>query len=183
MLLFIKHLSNVQNKVILESNLNDLGVQFLVVNRGEVDVVGELTMEQKSRLQASLFKSGLELIDDKKLILIEKIKNVIINLIYQVDTLPKIKNSNYIENQLNLDYTYLANIYAEKMGSTIENFIITQKIERVKEMLVFNELNITEIAYKLNYSSVAHLSAQFKKMTGLTPSSFKNLTKPTLSSI
>lgn len=137
--------------------------------------MGEPIIEQKTSLNISLFKSGLELIEERKAILIEKIKDVVIHLVYFEEIMPKIKNSDYIKNQLNYDYTYLSNVFSERMGSTIENYIITQKIERVKQLLLFNELNITEISYKLNYSSVAHLSTQFKKITGCTPSSFKQL--------
>lgn len=161
---------------IVDPILKNLGVKYFNVNFEKIDtldIVEELTINKKTCLDVSLFKSGLELIEERKAVLIEKIKNAVIDLVYFEEVMPKIKNSDYIKNKLNYDYTYLSNVFSEKMGSTIENYIITQKIERVKQLLIFNELNLTEISYKLNYSSVAHLSTQFKKITGFTPSSFK----------
>jgi AraC-like DNA-binding protein len=117
----------------------------------------------------------LELLDDKRSILIEKIKNVITELIHYSDELPRVNYSDYISEKLGYDYTYLSNIFSEVKGTTIQQFIIINKIERVKELLLYDELNLTEIAYKLHYSSVAHLSNQFKKITGLSPSFFKQL--------
>src|SRR6185295_9792926 len=119
--------------------------------------------------------SGLELMDDKRAVLIEKIKGVIIEMVHYSDELPKMNFSNFLSEKLNHDYTYLANLFSEVQGTTIEQFIISHKIERIKELIIYDELNITEIAFKLNYSSVAHLSNQFKKVTGLSPSHFKNL--------
>jgi AraC-like DNA-binding protein len=119
--------------------------------------------------------SGLELLDDKKAILIEKIKNVIIEMVHYTDELPKMNYSDYISEKLNHDYTYLSNIFSEVKGITIQQYIINHKIERVKELLLYDEMNLTEISYLLNYSSVAHLSNQFKKVTGLSPSFFKQL--------
>ncbi len=120
-------------------------------------------------------KWGLELMDDKKSMLIEKIKNVIIESIHYSDEQLQINFSNYLSEKLNYDYTYLANLFSEVEGTTIEHFIIGHKIERVKELIVYDELSLTEIAWKLHYSSIAHLSNQFKKITGLTPSYFKQL--------
>ena len=141
------------------------------------DVLEDLTQEQHERLKKNLLRSGLELLDDKKSILIERIKNVIIELIHYSDEIPKVNYSDYISEKLNYDYTYLANIFSEVNGISIQQFIILHKIERVKELLLYNELNLTEISYKLNYSSVAHLSNQFKKITGLSPSFFRKLKK------
>lgn len=124
-----------------------------------------------------LLLSGLELLDDKRAILIERIKNVIVQMIHYEDDLPKVKFSVYLAEQLNYDYTYLANIFSETQGTTIEHYIILHKIEKVKELIIYDELNLTEIAGKLHYSSVAHLSNQFKKVTGLTPTYFKSLKK------
>lgn len=126
-------------------------------------------------LNRSLQKSGLELLDDHKSILIERIKNVIIELIHYSDELPTQNYSDYISEKLKYDYTYLSNIFSEVKGMTIQHFIILNKIERVKELLLYDELNLTEISYKLHYSSVAHLSNQFKKITGLSPSFFKKM--------
>jgi YesN/AraC family two-component response regulator len=122
-----------------------------------------------------MLKSGLELMDDKRTVLIEKIKNVIIDLVYHSDEPLSINFSRYLSEKLDHDYTYLANLFSEVQGITIEKFFIAHKIERVKELLVYNELNLTEIAFKMHYSSVSHLSSQFKKVTGLTPSHFKQL--------
>jgi AraC-like DNA-binding protein len=126
-------------------------------------------------LRTGLLHSGLELLDDKKSILIEKIKNVIIELIHYSEEVPKINFSNYLSEKLKYDYTYLANTFSEVKGITIQQFIIMDKIEKVKELLLYDELNLTEIAFKLNYSSVAHLSTQFKKVTGLSPSFYRQL--------
>jgi AraC-like DNA-binding protein len=140
-----------------------------------VDIEEDITAEQHDLLKAALLRSGLELMDDKKSILIEKIKNVIVEMVHYEDEFPKTKNSDYISKKLNNNYTYLANLFSEATGTTIEHYIIIHKIERAKELIIYDELNFTEIAYKLNYSSVAHLSNQFKKITGLTPSFFKKL--------
>jgi len=118
---------------------------------------------------------GLELMDDKRAILIEKIKGVIVEMVHYMDEPVKVNFSDYLSEKLDHDYTYLANMFSEVTGITIEHFVIAHKIERAKELLIYDELNLTEIAYKLNYSSVAHLSTQFKKVTGLTPTFFKQL--------
>ena len=140
-----------------------------------VDIAEDITQKQREQLRANLLRSGLELLDDKKSILIEKIKNVIIEMIHYSDELPKMNYSEYISKKLNHDYTYLSNIFSEVKGITIQQFIIIHKIEKAKELLLYDELNITEISYKLHYSSVAHLSGQFKKITGLSPSFFKQM--------
>jgi AraC-like DNA-binding protein len=126
-------------------------------------------------LNIALKKSGIELMDDKKAILIEKIKITIIELVHYSEELLKINFSDYLSQKLHYDYTYLANLFSESQGLTIEHFLIVHKIERVKELLVYDELNISEIAWKMGYSSVAHLSNQFRKITGLSPSFFKKL--------
>ncbi len=162
-------------KMLVKSELNKLGLHFVFVNLGEVEIREDISAEQREKLKIALLKAGLELMDDKKAILIERIKNVIIEMIHYSDELPKIKKSDYISEKLNHDYTYLSNLFSEVTGINIEHYIILHKIEKVKEMLIYDELNLTEISYKLNYSSVAHLSSQFKKVTGLTPSFFKQL--------
>jgi AraC-like DNA-binding protein len=166
---------SIRCKMIVKSELEKLGIIYGAVDLGEVEIKQSITEDQLSLLKLGLAKSGLELMDDKKAILIEKIKNVVVQLVHYEDEFPKIKKSDYITEKLDYDYTYLANIFSEATGITIEHFIILHKIERVKELLIYNELNLSEISYKLNYSSVAHLSAQFKKITGLTPSFFKQL--------
>ena len=161
--------------MMVKAELDKLGIRYGTVDLGEVEIKQDLLPEEIRHLKTALAKSGLELMDDKKAILIEKIKNAVIELVHYGDELPKMKKSEYISKKLNYDYTYLANIFSEATGTTIEHYIIIHKIEKVKELLMYNELNLSEISYKLNYSSVAHLSAQFKKITGLTPTFFKNL--------
>ena len=147
----------------------------MIVDLGMVEILEDITNEQREELSKNLLKSGLELLDDKKSILIEKIKSVIIEMIHYTDELPKVNYSDYISEKLDYDYTYLVNTFSEVKGITIQQFIIIHKIERVKELLLYDELNLTEISYKLHYSSVSHLSNQFKKITGLTPSFYKQL--------
>ena len=162
-------------KMVVKSELEKLGLHYIVVNLGEAEIMEDISKEQIDLLSGSLKKSGLELMDDKKSILVEKIKTIIIELVHYTDEQIKINLSDYLSDKLNHDYTYLANLFSEVKGTTIEKFYLTHKIEKVKELLVYDELNLTEIAWKMHYSSVAHLSNQFKKMTGLTPSHFKNL--------
>jgi len=166
---------SIRCKMLLKAELEKLGLNYGVIELGEVDVKDKISDQQRKLLRANLLKAGLELMDDKKAILIEKIKNVIIEMVHYEDELPRVKNSDYLSEKLQYDYTYLANLFSETTGTTIEHFIIIHKIERVKELMIYDELNLTEISYKLNYSSVAHLSHQFKKITGLTPSFFKSL--------
>ncbi|WP_367277548.1 helix-turn-helix domain-containing protein [Mucilaginibacter sp.] len=143
------------------------------VEIGQVETRGAISVDQMKDLKIALLKAGLELLEDRKNILIEKIKNVVLEMIDDSDHPLKTNFSYYLSKALNLDYTYLANTFSEMEGTTIENFIIVNKIKRVKELIGYKELNLTEISWKLNYSSVAHLSTQFKKVTGVTPSHFK----------
>ena len=159
----------------VKEELKRLGLHFVLVDLGEVEVMENLSMEQREQLKRGLHDSGLELMDDKKAVLIEKIKSAIIEMVHHSDTIIKINFSDFLSEKLNHDYTYLANLFSEVQGSTIEHFIISHKVERIKELIIYDELNITEIAYKMNYSSVAHLSNQFKKVTGLSPSHFKQM--------
>ena len=161
--------------MLVKAHLERLGLRYTTVELGEVDILEDISPRQRDQLDKSLKKAGLELMDDKKAMLVEKIKNVIIEMIHYADEPPLTKYSVFISEKLNYDYTYLANLFSEVRGITIEHFIIIHKIERVKELLVYDDLNLTEIAEKLNYSSVGHLSNQFKKTTGLTPSHFKKL--------
>jgi AraC-like DNA-binding protein len=162
-------------KMVVKEELKKMGLHFMVVDLGEVDIMENLSIEQREQLKRELLVSGLELMDDKRAVLIEKIKNVIIEMVHYSDELPKVNYSDYISEKLHHDYTYLSNIFSEVKGITIQQFIIVHKIERAKELMLYDELNLTEISYKLNYSSVAHLSNQFKKVTGLSPSHFKQL--------
>lgn len=152
-----------------------MGLHFVVVDLGEVDVMETLTTEQYVELKSGLLAAGFELMDNKKAVLIEKIKNVIVEMVHHSDELIKTNFSDFLSKKLSYDYTYLANLFSEVQGTTIEHFIISHKVERIKELIIYDELNITEIAYKMNYSSVAHLSNQFKKVTGLSPSHFRQL--------
>ncbi len=162
-------------KMMVKEELKKLGIPYLLVDLGVVEILEEISEEQRNQLKENLLKSGLELLDDKKSILIEKIKNLIVEMIHYSDELPKMNYSDYLSEKLEYDYTYLANIFSEVKGVTIQQFIIIHKIERAKELLLYEELNLTEISYKLHYSSVAHLSNQFKKITGLSPSFYKKL--------
>jgi len=161
--------------MIVKDELAKLGLHYVIVDLGMVDILEDISPKQRGLLKERLLGSGLELMDDKKSILIERIKNVIVEMIHYSDELPKTNYSDYISEKLHLDYTYLSNIFSEVKGITIQQYIIMHKIEKVKELLLYDELNLTEISYKLNYSSVAHLSAQFKKVTGLSPTFFKQL--------
>lgn len=168
-------------KMVVKAELEKLGLHYIVVELGEAEVMEDITDEQHDQFKEALLKSGLELLDDKKSVLIQKIKNVIVEMIHYSEEPLAINFSDHLSQKLNHNYTYLANLFSEVQGTTIEKFIIAHKIERVKELLVYNELNLTEIAYLMHYSSVAHLSAQFKKVTGLTPSHFKQLKNKRLS--
>ena len=162
-------------KMLVREELKKLGLHFVVVEMGVVDIMENITSEQREQIRVALKKSGLELMDDKKAMLIEKIKNVIIDMVHYPDAIIKINFSDFLSGKLNHDYTYLSNLFSEVQGITIEKFMISHKIERVKELIIYDELNLTEIAWKMNYSSVSHLSNQFKKVTGLSPSHFKQL--------
>lgn len=160
-------------KMVVKDELTRLGLNYVSVELGEVEIKENLSIEQREQIKLALMRSGLELMDNKKSVFIQKIKNVIIDLVHYSEEPLTVNLSKYLSQQLNHDYTYLSNLFSEVQGTTIEKFFIAHKIERVKELLVYNELNLTEIAYKMHYSSVAHLSMQFKKVTGLTPSHFK----------
>jgi AraC-like DNA-binding protein len=161
--------------MVVKEELSKLGLHYAAIELGEVEVLEKISDKQRDEFKAALVGSGLELMDDKKSVLIEKVKNIIIELVHYSEEPLSINFSEFLSQKLNHDYTYLANLFSEVQGITIEKFLITHKIERVKELLVYNELSLTEIAYQMHYSSVAHLSNQFKKVTGLTPSHFKQL--------
>jgi len=162
-------------KMVVKEEIKKLGLHYILVDMGVVEIMEEITPEQREQIKIALQKTGLELMDDRKAVLIEKIKNVIIEMVHYSDEIPKVNFSDYLFEKLHYDYTYLANLFSEVQGITIEKFIITHKIERVKELIIYDELNLSEIAWKMHYSSVAHLSNQFKKITGLTPSHFRKL--------
>src|SRR5688572_15397725 len=175
MKLYIKYMVSARCKMAVKEELKKLKLHFVVVDLGEVEIMETLSGEERAELKEGLLASGLELMDDKKAILIERIINVIVDMVHYADERPKTNFSDYLAEKLDYDYTYLANLFSEVKGITIEHYIINHKIERVKELLLYDELNLTQISYKLNYSSVAHLSSQFKKVTGLTPTFFKQL--------
>jgi AraC-like DNA-binding protein len=166
---------SIRCKMLVKEELKKLGLHYILVEMGVAEIMENITAAQREEIRVALLKSGLELMDDKRAVLIERIKNVIIEMIHYSDEIPKVNFSDYLSEKLDYDYTYLANLFSEVQGTTIEKFIISHKIERVKELIIYDELSLTEIAWKMHYSSVAHLSNQFKKSTGLTPSHFKNL--------
>ncbi len=162
-------------QMVVRSELEKLGLESNDVKIGEANIKDQVPEEILEQLDVALRKSGLQLMDNKKSILVETIKSAIIELVHYTDDQIKVNLSDYLSEKLNHDYTYIANLFSEVKGITIEKFYLNHKIEKVKELIVYDELNLSEIAYKMHYSSVAHLSNQFKKITGLTPSHFKAL--------
>ncbi|MFO7668792.1 MAG: AraC family transcriptional regulator [Bacteroidales bacterium] len=175
MKLYIKNMVCIRCQMVVKAELEVIGLKYTDVKIGEADITGNIQSDQLKQLGIALKQSGLVLMDDKVSILVEKIKSSIIELLYYTEKQIKVSLSVYLSEKLNHNYFYLANIFSEQKGVTIEKFYLTHKIERVKELIVYDELNLSEIAYKLNYSSVAHLSNQFKQYTGLTPTHFKML--------
>lgn len=170
-------------KIVVKQELEKLGLHCVKVSLGTIEISDKITPSQKKQLAKNLASTGLQLLDDKRNILIEKIKVLIIEMIHYSEDVPSVNYSDYISEKLGYDYTYLANTFSEVKGITIQQFIINHKIERVKELLLYEDLSLTEISYQLHYSSVAHLSSQFKKITGLTPSFFKNMKKKKLKNL
>lgn len=162
-------------KMMVKSELEKLGLLYRYVDLGTVELIEPITSKQRKELTHNLLVSGLELMEDKKSILIEKIKALIIDMVHYSEEFPQVNNSDYISEKLGYDYIYLSNIFSEVKGITLQQFIIIHKIEKVKELLLYDELSLTEIAYHLHYSSVGHLSSQFKKITGLTPTFYKQI--------
>jgi len=181
--LYIKYMVSLRCKMVVKEELKNLGLHYINVDLGEAEIFENLNNEQHQKLKENLSRSGLELLDDKKNILIERIKAVIIEMVHYSEELPKINYSDHIAERLNHDYTYLSNTFSEVKGITIQQYIIYHKIERVKELLLYDELTLTEISYRMQYSSVAHLSNQFKKVTGLTPSFYKQLKQKRLGNL
>ena len=173
--LYIQNMVCIRCQMVVKDELKKLGIQYVDVKIGEADIIEDISPEQVKQLDSALKKSGLLLMDDKKSILVEKIKSAVIELVHYTEDQIRVNLSDYLSEKLQYDYTYLANLFSEVKGITIEKFYLTHKIEKVKELIVYDELNLTEIAFKMHYSSVAHLSNQFKKFTGLTPSHFKKL--------
>lgn len=164
-------------KILVKQEIENLGLHPTNIELGMIDILETIDKQQKMQLKKNLALSGLELMDDKKSILVDRIKNVIIEMVHYAEEAPKVNFSDYISEKLGYDYTYLSNLFSEVKGITIQAFIIKHKIERVKELIVYDQLNLTEISYRLHYSSLAHLSSQFKKVTGHSPSYYKKLGK------
>ncbi len=175
MKLYIKYMVSNRCKLAVKSELKKLGLHFIFVDLGVVEIMENINSEKRQLLKANLLETGFELMDDKRAILIEKIKTIIIEMVHHTEESIKINFSDFLSEKLNHNYTYLANLFSEVQGITIEHFIISHKVERIKELIIYGEHNITEIAWKMGYSSVAHLSTQFKKVTGLSPTHFKQL--------
>lgn len=175
MKIYIKNMACESCKIVVKDALEDLGIPLVKVDMGEIETKEDVSDEDKLKLNSKIKKAGLELLEKKQGVLIEKIRQVMVDYVYKSDEKPNIKFSVLLSEELNLSYTYLANFFSEVEATTIEQFIISLKIERVKELIIFGEDTFSEIAHKLNYSSAAHLSSQFKKVTGLTPSHFKAL--------
>ncbi|MBD3749226.1 MAG: helix-turn-helix transcriptional regulator [Sphingobacteriales bacterium] len=178
--ILIKNMVSNRCKMIVEQAFYKLDIYEIQTSLGKVITPHPISLEQLDSLKTELSYNGFQVLENKKLILVERIKNVIIEMIYFENEVLRINFSCYLADKLNQDYTYLANIFSETQKITIEHFIILHKIERVKQLITYDELTLTEISYKMHYSSVAHLSSQFKKTTGLTPSEFKNQLNPIL---
>ena len=175
MKLYIKYMVSTRCKIAVREVFKNLELKLTQVELGEVEIADMISKEKMDALKISLLNFGFELIEDKRTILIERIKNIVIEMVHHSEMVLKVNFSDYLSEKLNYDYTYMANVFSEAQGISIEQFIISHKVERIKEYIIYDELNMTEIAFKMNYSSVAHLSCQFKKVTGLTPTNFKKL--------
>lgn len=173
--IFIKNMVCNRCIMVVQNELDKLGITVKNIKLGEVTVQQALSDNDKTLLENRLVPLGFELIDNKKSRIIEKIKNIIIDLVHHHESEIKQNLSAILSAELHHDYHYLSNLFSEVEGVTIEKYFIAQKIEKVKELLVYDELSLSEIAFQLNYSSVAYLSNQFKKVTGLTPSHFKQI--------
>ena len=163
-------------KMAVKNALDNMGLHYKDVDLGEVDLIEDiLTQEQHDHLKYILQKTGLELMEETKSVLVERIKNIIVEMVHYSEELPQHKISEYLSKELNHDYAYLSNLFKEVTRTTIQHYILLHKIEKAKELILYDELTLNEISYKLHYSSVAHLSNQFKKLTGLTPTYFKKI--------
>jgi AraC-like DNA-binding protein len=175
MKLHIKNMVSLRCRMVVQQEFQKLGLRYTEIGLGMVEIPGEITVDKRELLKKNLLIWGLELMEDKKTILVEKTKNLIIEMIHYSDELPDVNNSDFLSEKLGYDYSYLSNIFSEVNGSSLQQFIIQHKIERIKELILYDELNLSEISYKLHYSSVSHLSNQFKKITGVTPSFYKKM--------
>ncbi|TCO07286.1 helix-turn-helix domain-containing protein [Natronoflexus pectinivorans] len=175
MKIYIKNMVCIRCQMLVKDELEKHGLAYSDVKIGEANIIGTVSEEILKKLDISLKRAGLELMSSRKRILVEKISNAIIELVHYTDEQIKVNLSDFLSEKLSYDYTYMANLFTEEKGTTIEKFYLKHRTERVKELLMYDELTLSEIAYKMHYSSVAHLSNQFKKITGLTPSHFKIL--------
>jgi len=164
-------------KMVVKAAAEELKIPYNSVELGFIEMNEKLNDSILEKFKAKLLKSGLEVLDNHRSILIEKIKNVIVEMVHYSDEFPKVNFSNYLSEKLDYDYTYLSNLFTEVKGTTIQEYIIMHKIEKAKELIMYNEMSLSDIAFTLNYSSAAHFSTQFKKVTGLTPTFFKKLKK------
>lgn len=177
MKLYVKYMVSHCCKLMVKEEFSKLGIKISSIELGELEVQQKISIKQFDRIRAALLKNGHELMEDKKAIHIEKVKNAIIEMIHYSEEPPEEKYSDYLSKKLECDYTYLSGLFSEVTGSTLQQFIIINKVERAKELIIYGELSLKEIAYKLHYSSVPHFSNQFKKVTGLSPVFFKALKK------
>lgn len=177
MKLYIKYMITRRCKALVQEELKKLGLQYVVLDYGVVDMPESITKQQRALLSINLRRSGLELLDNKQGRLIEKIEVVIINMIHRNGIVPKLGYADYISAKLGHDYADLNNLFAEVKGMAIQQFIIIQKIDRIKELLLYSQMSFKQIADKLRHSSVAHLSSQFRKVTGLSPSAYRQLNR------
>ncbi|MBP6512137.1 MAG: AraC family transcriptional regulator [Bacteroidia bacterium] len=175
MKIYVKNMACESCKIVVKEALEELDISPIKIELGEIETKGDVSDADKKELNKIIKKAGLELLEKKRGVLIEKIRKVAIDYVYKSDEKPNIKFSVLLSEELDLSYTYLANFFSEVEATTIEQFVIALKIERIKELILFGEDSFSEIAHKLHYSSVAHLSTQFKKVTGLTPTHFKAL--------
>jgi YesN/AraC family two-component response regulator len=175
MKIYVKNMACESCKIVLKDALEELDITPVKVELGEVETKEDLTTEEKEKLNSIIKKAGLELLEKKQGVIIEKIRKEIIDYVYNTEEKPLLSFSVLLGEKLNHSYTYLANVFSEVEATTIEQYLISLKIERIKELIILEEYTLSEIAYKLHYSSVAHLSNQFKKITGLSPSHFKKL--------
>lgn len=177
MKVYVKYDIHYAVTVIIKEKLEDMGIDYEFSGLGEIELVSDVTEDQLKELTSYLNKYGIDIVDNLKSTLVQKTKDVIREMIYKEEGLPTSKISSYIAERVNRSYGYLHNLFAENTYTSIGNYIIMQKIERAKQLIMEGELTLTEISYKLSYSSVAHLSYQFKKTTGLTPSAFQRIIK------
>lgn len=177
MIFYVKYMVCLRCKMVVKQVLKDMGLHFVIVDLGVIEILEDIDADQRELLRVNIKKSGLELMEDEQSILVENIKVVIIEMIHYSEDTIKFNYSDYISEKLGYNYTYLANVFSEVKGITIQHFIILHKIERAKELILYDELSLKEIAFKLKYNSLSHLSKQFKKITGLTCSFYKELAK------